>query len=99
MGLECWSVVADRNTCNKHWTSSLPSRLTFSWMQGLLIKGWQKPLEISDMGQPPSIDKCGPISERFEEIWLQEVKKPKPSLILVSALSEALHVSFILADS
>ena len=47
--------VADRETCNKHWTAALPSRLTFTWMRGLLVQGWKKPLEMSDIGDPPQV--------------------------------------------
>eukprot|EP00116_Pleurobrachia_bachei_P011151 sb/3471413/ len=77
-----WMIVAERDTCNKHWTAALPSRLTFSWLQNLLIKGWKKPLDLSDIGQPPTVDKCEQLSEQFEELWVEEVKKPSPSLIL-----------------
>ena len=77
-----WIQVADRDTCNKHWTAALPSRLTFEWMRGLLVKGWKKPLEMSDIGAPPEVDKCKGLAEQFEKLWSEEVKKENPSLIL-----------------
>ncbi|KAL5259680.1 hypothetical protein ACHWQZ_G009951 [Mnemiopsis leidyi] len=82
-GRVSWSRVADRETCNKHWTAALPSRLTFAWMRGLLVQGWKKPLEMSDIGAPPQVDKCGPLAAAFDKMWAEEVKKESPSLIIV----------------
>ncbi|XP_063679350.1 ABC transporter C family member 10-like isoform X2 [Bolinopsis microptera] len=93
-----WTKVADRDTCNKHWTAALPSRLTFAWMRGLLIKGWKKPLEMSDIGAPPQVDQCGPLAQQFDKLWTEEVKKKSPSLIIVclKLFKETYYISIIM---
>ena len=48
-----------------------------------LKRAWacRKPLQFEDMWKLPHQDRVANLSRQFEQVWDQEVKKPKPSLV------------------
>ncbi|CAK0780401.1 hypothetical protein CVIRNUC_005040 [Coccomyxa viridis] len=62
-------------------TANIASTITFSWIGDLMKQGYKKPLQFEDMWKLPHQDRVSNLSRQFEQVWDQEVKKPKPSLM------------------
>jgi hypothetical protein len=57
------------------------SRLTFWWMNSLMMLGYEKPLTEDDLWDINEEDKSGVLSDKFQKHWQQELESGKPSLI------------------
>jgi ABC-type multidrug transport system fused ATPase/permease subunit len=62
-------------------TSGFFTILTFSWMNDLMKKGYQRPLEEQDLPDLQNQYKSRNVSRDFEYYWQQELKKNNPSLL------------------
>lgn len=54
--------------------ASLFSRLTFSWLTDVMVLGYQRTLQASDLCKLDSSQEAGVLSERFEAAWARRVK-------------------------
>eukprot|EP00027_Filamoeba_sp_ATCC50430_P002195 CAMPEP_0168549480 /NCGR_PEP_ID=MMETSP0413-20121227/5121_1 /TAXON_ID=136452 /ORGANISM="Filamoeba nolandi, Strain NC-AS-23-1" /LENGTH=295 /DNA_ID=CAMNT_0008579861 /DNA_START=1 /DNA_END=885 /DNA_ORIENTATION=+ len=45
------------------------SRITFQWLNPILRTGYKRPLELSDLFEPPSSYQTAAIAKRFSNIW------------------------------
>ncbi|KAF9973525.1 hypothetical protein BGZ73_003215 [Actinomortierella ambigua] len=75
------------------FSSSLPSRLTFHWVQPLMSLGARRPLETEDLWLVSDKRNASNISAKFQEEWAKEVAKSrhpssKDDLDLEDPLSE-----------
>ncbi|KAK5580921.1 hypothetical protein RB653_000948 [Dictyostelium firmibasis] len=80
---------------SKEVNANLFSRLTFWWINSVLVKGHKKALEISDVPSLGEIDQSILLSEKFEKAWEEQLTKPNPSLPW--ALAKAFGPHFYLA--
>ncbi|XP_041373545.1 multidrug resistance-associated protein 1-like isoform X2 [Gigantopelta aegis] len=55
--------------------ASFPSRVTFSWMNSLLITGYRKTLEENDLFELHPRDKSKTIIPAFNRVWQKEVNR------------------------
>ena len=63
------------------WVGDAWSTLTFSWMENLLKKGNEKPLEMEDLYKLPYEDCAAGVYKRFKLGWLLQLSTAeKPSL-------------------
>ena len=67
--LNCYQCLNASSSAKLHVTSKdkkegivyrypfviLPSQITWHWLNGLLVKGYKKPLEIEDLGVLPQV--------------------------------------------
>ncbi|KAL7855415.1 hypothetical protein AOLI_G00190190 [Acnodon oligacanthus] len=53
------------------------SRITFNWFNRMIFKGYKRPLVLEDMWDLNEMDSTGHISQRFEEIMSQELRKAR----------------------
>ena len=58
-------------------TASYPSKLLFSWFDGVMYRGWRRPLEPSDMHNLQPGDSARTISQVWRHSWHQEAKRNK----------------------
>lgn len=49
--------------------SSVPSKLTFWWFNGLAIKGWRRPLTVQDLWRLPAWNNCEYLFNSFNALW------------------------------
>nr|AAL85711.1 ABC transporter ABCC.8 [Dictyostelium discoideum] len=85
----------EENEISKEVNANLFSRLTFWWINSVLVKGHKKALEISDVPTLGEIDQSILLSEKFEKAWEEQLKKPNPSLPW--ALAKAFGPHFYIA--
>eukprot|EP00960_Hanusia_phi_P006690 191370-Hanusia_phi.AAC.1 len=57
--------------------------LTFSHLNGLLERGYQRPVQMDDMPPLPDEDLASFVGSRLHQAWEQESKKAQPSLFRV----------------
>src|SRR5699024_640508 len=70
----------DRNPVEK---ADIFSRLTFSWMGGLMRRGYETYLTEEDLPELPSDDTTAKISAKFGKCWDRQVNtKKNPSLTI-----------------
>ena len=50
-------------------TVSFPSRLTFWWVTGLILKGWKNPLTEDDLWDVRKDDRCRNVFKYFNKYW------------------------------
>lgn len=82
---------ADRNPVEK---ADIFSRLTFSWMSGLMRRGYETYLTEEDLPELPSQDASSKIIAKFDDYWERQVNKKKlPSLSI--ALSQAFGMPMV----
>ncbi|XP_069467621.1 ATP-binding cassette sub-family C member 2 [Ambystoma mexicanum] len=65
---------------NPEVTASFLSRITFSWFNRIVVKGYKHPLELEDLWELNKEDKTQRIHDVFEKNMIQEVKKAKKAL-------------------
>uniref|UniRef100_A0AAR2KRQ3 ATP-binding cassette, sub-family C (CFTR/MRP), member 2 n=1 Tax=Pygocentrus nattereri TaxID=42514 RepID=A0AAR2KRQ3_PYGNA len=53
------------------------SRITFNWFNRMIFKGYKRPLVLEDMWELNEMDSTGYISQRFEEMMSQELRKAR----------------------
>ncbi|KAN0041553.1 hypothetical protein ACTFIV_004095 [Dictyostelium citrinum] len=85
----------EENEISKEVNANLFSRLTFWWINSVLVKGHKKALEISDVPTLGEIDQSIFLSEKFEKAWEDQLNKPNPSLPW--ALAKAFGPHFYIA--
>eukprot|EP01100_Stratorugosa_tubuloviscum_P002782 TRINITY_DN165_c0_g2_i1.p1 TRINITY_DN165_c0_g2~~TRINITY_DN165_c0_g2_i1.p1 ORF type:complete len:1466 (-),score=614.85 TRINITY_DN165_c0_g2_i1:64-4461(-) len=76
-------------------TAGLFSLLSFWWMNGLIILGYNKPLNETDLWDINEVDFAKNISTKFEESWEKQKQSFKPSL--AKAITNGFGLPFILA--
>ncbi|KIO14752.1 hypothetical protein M404DRAFT_119962 [Pisolithus tinctorius Marx 270] len=54
--------------------ASLFSRLTFSWITDIMVLGYQRTLQASDLYKLDPSREAGPLSERLEAAWFKRVQ-------------------------
>lgn len=82
---------ADRNPVEK---ADIFSRLTFSWMGGLMRRGYETYLTEEDLPELPSKDTTSKIGSTFESFWDRQVNTKKTPSIAI-ALSQAFGLPFL----
>ncbi|CAL8468910.1 g8451 [Coccomyxa elongata] len=75
------SAPADETICPEA-TANIFSTITFSWVGGLMKKGYKKPLQFEDMWKLPPQDEVSNIASSFERAWQRELTKKRPSLLM-----------------
>jgi hypothetical protein len=81
-------------TNSEYARASILNKITFSWVNDLLKKGFVKPLEVSDVPPLTKEFTCSEVKQRAKLSWSVEQKKSKPSLgyaILSAFLFEIVH--------
>lgn len=53
------------------------SRLLFSWLNPLLVLGYKRPLESSDLYEVPPQFRSDNVTSKFVQYWDEEQLKPK----------------------
>ncbi|KAG0259962.1 hypothetical protein BG011_002238 [Mortierella polycephala] len=71
------------------------SIVSFQWVNGLMRKGYLKPLTMDDLWQLRKEDRSKAVSTTFSEIWDKELRREKASLI--RALSSSFGRPFYIA--
>ena len=71
------------------------SRITFSWMNSIMVLGFKKPLAEEDLWSLKHDDDAHAVSIRFQQAWKQELRSHKPSL--VGALAHSVCGPFFFA--
>ncbi|KAJ8331738.1 hypothetical protein QVD99_001987 [Batrachochytrium dendrobatidis] len=54
-------------------TASFFSKMTFSWLNGILMLGWKRPLVPADIYKLPSHVQAANLSDTFEQAWKEEL--------------------------
>lgn len=62
------------------------SKLGFSWLNPLLLLGYKRPLEMSDLHEIPSKYHSQQVAEAFGRIWDEEKQKAKYVYIIFTTL-------------
>ncbi|KAF2071736.1 hypothetical protein CYY_006941 [Polysphondylium violaceum] len=77
--------------------ANLFSRLTFWWINPILVKGYKKSLDIPDVPKLTEIDQAEILSLKFEKAWEEQLSRPKPSLprALAAAFGPHFYVAAI----
>ncbi|KAG7314076.1 hypothetical protein KOW79_022572 [Hemibagrus wyckioides] len=65
---------------NPEATATFLSRITFNWFNWMVINGFKRPLVQEDMWELNEKDSTGYISQRFEEIMKEELRKGRQRL-------------------
>uniref|UniRef100_A0A673HPC8 ATP-binding cassette, sub-family C (CFTR/MRP), member 2 n=1 Tax=Sinocyclocheilus rhinocerous TaxID=307959 RepID=A0A673HPC8_9TELE len=81
-GLECIFVkfTVSNSLQNPEAKATFLSRITFSWFNSMLIKGFKRPLVQEDMWDLNEKDSTQTICREFEDIMAKELKKAHSSL-------------------
>uniref|UniRef100_A0A673HV30 ATP-binding cassette, sub-family C (CFTR/MRP), member 2 n=1 Tax=Sinocyclocheilus rhinocerous TaxID=307959 RepID=A0A673HV30_9TELE len=74
------SAIADVSPENPEAKATFLSRITFSWFNSMLIKGFKRPLVQEDMWDLNEKDSTQTICREFEDIMAKELKKAHSSL-------------------
>ncbi|GAV06013.1 hypothetical protein RvY_16055 [Ramazzottius varieornatus] len=74
----------DKNPCPAQY-ASFPSELIFSWLSGLVYKGWKKPLDEDDLWSTLPEDRTKLNVEILEKHWKAELQRRDRSLAAVRA--------------
>ncbi|XP_070581498.1 multidrug resistance-associated protein 1-like [Ptychodera flava] len=61
----------DSNICPEA-SASLLSKITFSWFYGLILLGYEKPLEKEDLWSPIPCDTAASVYPKFKKEWAKE---------------------------
>ncbi|XP_072883060.1 ATP-binding cassette sub-family C member 2 [Hemitrygon akajei] len=90
-GLKCTSLVvssladvsAEKRAAaekNPQVSASFLSRITFNWFNGMMWKGYRKPLETKHLWELNEEDQCQTIFTKFEKQMVQELRKAQKRL-------------------
>ncbi|XP_062927402.1 canalicular multispecific organic anion transporter 1 isoform X1 [Mobula hypostoma] len=85
-GLKCMALVASSFSDvsaetraaaekNPQVSASFLSRITFNWFNGMMLKGYRKPLETKHLWELNEEDQCQAIFTKFEKHMVQGLKK------------------------
>ncbi|KAM3913417.1 ATP-binding cassette sub-family C member 2 isoform 2-T2 [Leptodactylus fuscus] len=77
------SAISETNELTKknpELTASFLSRITFSWYDSIVIKGYRRPLVMEDLWDLNKEDQTKNICESFEKTMKEEVAKAKKAL-------------------
>ena len=70
-------------------SASFPNKMTFSWISGLLITGWKRPLTSEDLYDLNATERCANVSEKWMKNWNKLANKRysrKPVNVLLPML-------------
>ncbi|KAI3644541.1 hypothetical protein MP228_010705 [Amoeboaphelidium protococcarum] len=71
------------------------SKITFSWLNGIMTLGYKKPLTDDDLWDLNSEDQAQVLNAKFQEKWNSQLSLQKPSL--VKAIFYAVGMPFVFA--
>jgi len=77
--------------------ANLFSKITFWWINPILVKGYKKSLDIPDVPKLTDMDQSEILSQKFEKAWEYQLTQPKPSLprALAAAFGPHFYVAAI----
>eukprot|EP01119_Soliformovum_irregulare_P026270 TRINITY_DN9993_c3_g2_i1.p1 TRINITY_DN9993_c3_g2~~TRINITY_DN9993_c3_g2_i1.p1 ORF type:complete len:1457 (+),score=483.96 TRINITY_DN9993_c3_g2_i1:233-4372(+) len=89
------AINEEERPANPEVTASIISKAIYSWLNGILLLGYKRPLEDSDLYELPPNVMAQNVGRNLAEIWEFEKIKAKPSL--VKALAKAYGKEFFIA--
>ncbi|RDD40608.1 Multidrug resistance-associated protein 1 [Trichoplax sp. H2] len=83
---------------NPESRASFLSKISFWWLNGLIIKGYKHPLTDQDLWDLNEVDKCSNIGNRFRYYWTRELAKissaNKDGVTITTAKNPSLVLAF-----
>lgn len=73
------SVNESKVDKNPRETAGLFSRATFSWMNPLLMTGYQRPLDSDDLYELSDEDQAQQLVDKMKKVWRNEIRTSKES--------------------
>ena len=74
--MKFWNLLLDDNgMMSPEVNATFISKMFFAWFDGMIYKGWKKPLKAEDLYDLNPADSASTIIPRWEENWEQQRKR------------------------